>query len=318
MSRRAEPGDPRSTETVRWLAVSLPAPPPGEAILLVEALRALGARSVERDGDGLVAMFTPSTEPGDDNDGGGDVIHELIVDVGLAVRSSTSMGQVTPRWRWLEREEWTARWGAGHPARRVSDRLVVIVGDEVYAPAASTRVIRLEPSTAFGTAEHPTTRACLRLLDAAVADGDRVLDVGAGSGVLAIAAAALGASYALALESDAVACVSIRRNARSNGVGDRVRVREVSVGPETFDDDLEFDGIVANIGAAVLRPLIPALARAINGSGWIILSGMIPGERDGVLADARSIGLVPTDEAVEEGWWTVRLARNVGAGGPGL
>lgn len=298
----------------RWLALTLPAPTSGETLLLVEALRRLGARTVEREegrnsgpqGPRLLALFPAPADP-----------RRLSADVAIAVRASTSLGTVVPRWRWLDHDEWIARWGADHPARRVSDRLVIVVSESDAAEGASSaddRVIRLSPSIAFGTAEHPTTRACLRMLDAAVREGDRVLDVGAGSGVLAIAAVVLGAESATALEVDPIACAAARRNADSNAVGDRVDIREVAVGSGSLRGGATFEGVVANIGADVLRPLLPDLAAAVDTRGWLILSGAIPGERDGLVAAARVAGLEVMEEDVLEGWWTGRLAPASGAG----
>lgn len=316
----------------RWLAVTLPAPAPGEAILLVEALRRLGARTVEREVERvlewtgreghpagerrLLALFPEPADP-----------EGLVADIVVAVRASTSLGTVTPRWRWLEHDEWVARWGGGHPARRVSDRLAIVVGESGaargldgvdraiggYAANPGGQVIRLEPSSAFGTAEHPTTRACLRMLDGIVRDGDRVLDIGSGSGVLSIAAVLLGAVSAMALEADPVACAAARRNAALNGVSDPIEVLEVEVRPGSLRDRSPFDGIVANIGAEVLRPLLPDLVAALATHGWLILSGVTPRERDDLVASARGVGLAVAGADVLEGWWTGRFERVFGA-----
>lgn len=287
----------------RWLAVILPVPAPAEALLLVEALRALGARTVEREDDRLLALFPGPADP-----------QRLAADVAVAIRASTRLGGVTPRWRWLDHDEWVARWGGGHPARRVSDRLSVVVGGmTANAAGAGDRSIRLEPSAAFGTAEHPTTRACLRMLDPVVREGDRILDVGAGSGVLAIAAIVLGAASVAALEADPVACAAARRNAELNRVADRIDIRRVAVRPGSLRDGEQFDGVVANIGAAVLRPLLPDLAASLAPGAWLILSGVIPQERDDLIGAARAAGLDVTAEVEVEGWWTGRLGWVFGA-----
>lgn len=288
----------------RWLLLSLPAPPPGEAILLVEALRGLGARAVEREQGAVVAAFPPGADPA-----------ALVPRAEVAVRAATSLPGGFVHWRWLDRDEWMARWGRGQAPRRISERLVVVVGAEGGAPGGE-RVIRLEPSSAFGTAEHATTRSCLRMLDEVVEVGDRVLDVGSGSGVLAIAAAALGASSVLALEADPVACAAARRNVTLNGVDDRVDVRERTLVPGTLrgstGSSVGYDGIVANIGSEVLARLVPELAGALTGGGWLILSGVLPSERDALLAAARVAGLRAMAQEVEDSWWTGRLVRSPG------
>lgn len=187
----------------RWLLLSVAAPPPGEAFLLVDALRRLGARSVEREGARVVALFSPHAHA-----------EELAAEVGVAVRASTSLTDPAVTWRRLDRDAWAARLGPPPAPVRVGDL-----------------VIRLDPSTAFGTAEHPTTRSSLRLLEGLVARGDRVLDVGAGSAILSIAAVLLGARRADALEADPLACEAARRNVRLNDLAGRVRVRQTHVVP---------------------------------------------------------------------------------------
>ncbi len=277
----------------RMLLLTAPEPPSGEAILMVDALRRLGAHAVERESDGVGALFAPHDDP---------VL--LAAEAELAIRASTSLRAPIVRWRWLQPEEWLARRGV--------ESAVVRVGKSE---------IRLEPSTAFGTAEHATTRACLRLLEAMVEEGDHVLDVGAGSGILAIAALALGAGAAVALESDPLAVAAARRNARLNGVDDRIRtVRMEAVpgrirvaaggaaGGEGREREPGYDGIVANIGADVLRPLMGDLAAALAPDGWLVLSGILPSERTGLVEAARRAGLVVVEEVQEDGWWTGRLA----------
>ncbi len=287
--------DPDTPDVARMLLLTAPAPPRGEAILMVDALRRLGAHAVEREGSGVGAVFAAHDDPA-----------MLAAEAELAIRASTSLRSPVVRWRWLEREEWLARRGG--------EAAVVAVGEAA---------VRLEPSTAFGTAEHPTTRACLRLLEGAVEEGDRVLDVGSGSGILAIAAVALGASAALAIEADPLACAAARRNATLNGVEDRVRVVRMEVAPGRIrhaageaegrggpEGRYGHDGIVANIGADVLRPLMGDFVAALSPDGWVVLSGILPSERSGVVEAARAAGLVVVEEGREGGWWTGRLAVN--------
>ncbi|MGK7312957.1 MAG: 50S ribosomal protein L11 methyltransferase [Candidatus Longimicrobiales bacterium M2_2A_002] len=306
-----------------WLLLDIDAPPDGEIHLFVDALRRCGARSVEREGDRFVALFP---EPGS-----ADAIDRLTAEVESAVRASTSMADADVGWRRQSRSEWAARWRSEQAAARVSDRIIVApvgvplsgaegVGDgeeprrrtsgsaagsgPVPEVGADDIVVRLDPGVAFGTAEHATTRSCLALLDGRVRPGDRVLDVGAGSGILAIAAAHLGAGRVLALESDPVSCDAARRNVEANGVADRVEVEEREVTPGDLRKVGRFDGVVINIEARVAAPLVPRVPPALRPGGWLILSGVVGGERADALAAAEAVGLRLVEGRAERSWWT--------------
>lgn len=277
----------------RWLVLSLLAPPRGEEPLLVDALRRLGARQVERTGERFTAHFPPPPD-----------LRRLLADVEVAARASTSLPEAGTTWAWQSHEAWAAAWtGSGEP-RRVSRRIVIASPDHPPGEPPDAVVVRLEPAVAFGTATHPTTRACLRLLDQRVRAGDRLLDVGTGSGVLAIAAALLGAGRVLALEADPLACAAARANSRLNRTTDRVRVREVRVGPATLRRAGTFDGILANLEAGLLASLLPALAGALRPGGWLVVSGALEPERAALLAAALEAGLTAGPEDLEGAWWT--------------
>ena len=138
------------------------------------------------------------------------------------------LGQVypipEPVIRELAEEDWTVAWKQQYQLQRVGQRTVIVPAWEEYAPSPGEVAIRLEPGMAFGTGLHPTTRLCLRALETRLPEAGEVLDVGTGSGVLAIAAAKLGASSVLALDADAVAVAIARENVAMNGVSGRVAV----------------------------------------------------------------------------------------------
>ena len=125
-------------------------------------------------------------------------------------------------------------------------------------------VIMLDPGMAFGTAEHGTTRGCLRLLDGAVRDGDRVLDVGAGSGILSIAAAHLAAASVVAIEGDSLACEALAENLDRNGVSERVEVVEAWATHASLVARRPVSGIIANIEAGLLKPLFDSFFEALE------------------------------------------------------
>jgi ribosomal protein L11 methyltransferase len=282
----------------RWLLVSVPAPPRGEELLLIDALRRVGARSVEREGERFVGRIPAPPD-----------VAALLRDAERVVRASTSLHEPGLRWRWQDHHEWADHWTRGLPPRRVTDRIVVAPAGVDVDSRPDDIVIRLQPGAAFGTAEHPTTRMCLRFLDRLVRPGDRLADIGTGSGILAIAAARLGATHVLALEADPVACEDARTNVLAGGVADRVRVRELEVTAGRARRLGRFHGVAVNLQWDLLRPLLPALAHTLADDAWLIVAGLLVPERDPFLEAARASGLYPRDDMMEAGWWAGRLAR---------
>jgi ribosomal protein L11 methyltransferase len=207
-------------------------------------------------------------------------------------------------WSWQEQEDWESLWRKGLGPRRISERLVVAPSWDLPEVEPGDVLIVLDPGMAFGTAEHATTRGCLRLLERRVREGDRLADVGAGSGILSIAAARWGAGSVLALELDPISCEVARENVRSNGVEDRVRILEAEVRREDPIPGGGFHGIVANIQRSVLLPILPTFVNGLRTGGWIILSGILAEERDEVVARAAELRLALDAEDAEEEWWT--------------
>ncbi|MDE2640268.1 MAG: 50S ribosomal protein L11 methyltransferase, partial [Chloroflexota bacterium] len=132
-------------------------------------------------------------------------------------------------------------------------------------------VVDLEPGLAFGTGDHPTTRMALAALERTVHPGDRVLDFGTGSGVLACAAARLGAAAVLALDVDPQAVAAARRNVALNGL-DGVTVAQADAPPT---GGAPYDVAVANISAGVIVQVLPALLAAVRPGGRCLLGGII-------------------------------------------
>lgn len=301
-------------EGAGWLVCSMPLPGVGEAPLLADALRRLGARSVEREGGRVVALFPPT---GDDRD--------LNADVEIAVRVTAGAGPSGIEWSALDRRAWLERVGP-LPPRRIGPVVIAsaappdrdAVGVETLGEAVAP-VIHLEPSTAFGSGEHPTTRGCVRALGEAVRPGDRVADVGTGTGVLALAAALLGAGSVSAWESDPVSAAAARRNVALNDLADRVEVITGAMGSETRVGDENVaggthDGIVANLPGPTLRSLVSHLVGALVPGGWLITAGAVGSEPEAVRRAAQSAGVRLVGDGAEDGWWIGHFERL--AGGP--
>jgi len=173
--------------------------------------------------------------------------------------------------RWVEDTEWVDAWKQFFRPVRIG-RVVVSPSWRSVAPRPDDVVVQLDPGMAFGTGYHETTRLCLLALQERIKGGERVLDVGTGSGILAIASAKLGASEVVGLEIDPVAAEAARSNVRNAGLDAVVRVCEAD-SPRAFAG--EADVVVANIVAETIICLGDALAEKTRRGGTLIVSGVI-------------------------------------------
>jgi len=213
-------------------------------------------------------------------------------------------------WRWEQDQDWSIEWRRGLRPRRVGP-FVVTPSWCKPEPLPGDHVITLDPEMAFGTGEHATTRGALRLLAEAVAPGDHVLDVGSGSGILAIAAAMLGAGHVLAAEADGDALENAGDNLRRNGVAGRVELVHALVDPDFLRraGDGAFQVIVANVLSGVLRPLLTSFHSALAPGGRLILGGILQDEAGSMLAAASAARFALRTEDVEDEWWGALLTR---------
>ncbi|MFZ1325334.1 MAG: 50S ribosomal protein L11 methyltransferase [Candidatus Contendobacter sp.] len=174
--------------------------------------------------------------------------------------------QLTP----LEERDWVRAWLDHFHPMRFGQHLWVCPTDQPPPdPAAVT--LWLDPGLAFGTGTHPTTALCLEWLEGADLAGKTVLDYGCGSGILAIAAAKLGAHHIWAVDIDPQALLASDANAAENQVEDRIDLSS----PTALPMDLRFDVLVANILAGILVQLAAEFARRIKPGGWLVLSGIL-------------------------------------------
>jgi ribosomal protein L11 methyltransferase len=212
------------------------------------------------------------------------------------------------RTRLVHEADWADAWKAHFPVLRIGRRLVIRPTWRRHRRAADDVVLALDPGMAFGTGLHPTTRLCLAALERLADDGQlaggRVLDVGCGSGILAIAALKLGAATALGIDTDPIAVDATRANARRNGLARRLHAVEGSLPV----GDPPSDVVLANLIAGVLVPLAPSLCDAVRAGGTIVASGIfVDREREVVKAFARSDLAVTT--RIAEGDWVALVAR---------
>lgn len=287
-----------------WIVV-LEAPPRGRELEVAGALRHLGARALESRGDHVVARFPAMDRAAPER---------------LVARITAVGGVPVGAPRWQAYAEWRReRFAEAGGPRRIGRRFVVVPEHDAWPPQHRSLLapsdenvvpLRIVPGLAFGSADHPTTAACLTLLEDRAVAGARVLDVGAGTGVLAIAAAALGAGRVVAVEADPFAAHEAAENVRRNDVEDRVEVVARRLVAGTPPPGAPFDGVLANLEGEHLVPLLPILGGALHPGGWIVLAGLLVAERTRALAALAEAGV---DQVLEErtrgGWWSAALAR---------
>jgi ribosomal protein L11 methyltransferase len=202
--------------------------------------------------------------------------------------------------------DYTEAWRQGVRAHTVG--ALVIAPPWLAAEYEPLTTIVVEPATGFGTGEHETTRATLLLLQGVVRAGDTVIDAGCGSGVLAIAAARLGAARVAAIDNDSQAITNADDNVARNGVGTCVTVIEgdaLLLAPLLAPARV----IVANIIATVLIDFLPAADRALAPGGDVVVGGVLRTERDDFVREAARLGWRVAREQPEGEWWSGHLRR---------
>ena len=205
----------------------------------------------------------------------------------------------------VEEQNFATQWRKYYHPIPVTPRLAICPTWEEYTPGEGEKVIRLDPGLAFGTGTHDTTRLCLKLIDRYLKPGDRVLDVGCGSGILAISALLLGAEEARGCDIDPLAVKTAQENAQINGVEDRCRFVQADL---TQGLQGTFQLICANIVADVIIKLLPDVPRYLAAGGVFIASGIVDIRKGDVLQALESQGFA-VETVEEEGGWVCLAAR---------
>jgi len=253
------------------------------------ALFEAGAQGVHEDGGSLVTHFPPQTDLAR--------VHAIV-----SQADEHAVVEMAP----VPDIDWSEAWKARIVAHELG--ALTVAPPWLATEMDPARTIIIDPGMAFGTGDHATTRGVVRLLPGVIRTGDVVADLGAGSAVLAIAAAKLGALRVYAIELDADAIADAEENVARNGVADRVHVFEGDaaaflpmIGPLRV--------VLANIISSVLVELLPIVASNLSADGAVIISGILREERTPMLEVLSATGWRVVEEDAEDIWWSASIAR---------
>ena len=213
------------------------------------------------------------------------------------------------RFRRLPPEDFATSWRKSWKPLRVGS-LAIVPPDWRGTLRAGDRRLLLEPGGAFGTGRHPTTRGCLRAIQAHVRRGERVLDAGCGSGILAVASVLCGATSALGFDNDATALPYANELALQNGVAGACEFRAGAF-DVLGESDRDFDGCLANIYADLIQAHARDLAERLRPGGWFAFSGCVSSKREATLAAIAGAGLELRELATRGRWDTFSGVRPI-------
>lgn len=229
-------------------------------------------------------------------------------------------GEPTYELKEVDDEDWANAWKQYFKPLRITDRLTIKPTWEEYTPGPDELILELDPGMAFGTGTHATTALCLKTLERVIQGGEDVIDVGTGSGVLAIAAAKLGAGRVLALDLDPVSVSSATENAKLNGLERQITVklsdllqvinehRASGASEGTLGVKLPVQVVVANILAEIILMFVDDVYEVLESGGTYIVSGIIKAKKASVEEALTAAGFIIT-ERHEEQDWVVLVAR---------
>ncbi|MDQ0493135.1 ribosomal protein L11 methyltransferase [Paenibacillus brasilensis] len=218
-------------------------------------------------------------------------------------------GEVRYELKTVNEDDWANAWKQYFKPLRVSDHLTIKPTWEDYEPASEDeKIIELDPGMAFGTGTHPTTSLCLRTLESVIKGGEEVIDVGTGSGILAIGAVKLGAKHVLALDLDPVAVSSARENTRLNGLEEHITIKEsdllsvLNASDPTLGIQLPVKLVVANILAEIILLFIDDVYKALEPGGVYIASGIWKNKEEVVETALKTAGFEIAEIRRDEDW----------------
>lgn len=208
-----------------------------------------------------------------------------------------------------DEEDYQNSWKKYLFTEKVSERFVVKPTWREYEPKEDELIIELDPGRAFGTGSHPTTSLCLKLMEENIKEGDSVIDVGTGSGILMIAADRLGASEVYGTDIDELAVESAKENLELNGISeDRAKVYLGNL--VSVVNGKKFDVVVANILADVLLILLNDISKVVKKDGLVIFSGIIDEKCELLKREVEALGMEILEVKADKEWRAMLIKAN--------
>lgn len=206
----------------------------------------------------------------------------------------------------VQDKNWNEEWEKNLKIIKVSDKIIIKPSFKEYESKSNEIVITIDPKMSFGTGEHSTTKLSLQALEKYIKPDYKVLDIGTGTGILAIASIKLGASYALGIDNDEWSIENSMENIKRNNVEDKI---EIELNEISNIDKNKFDLIIANIQKNILMEIANEIKRKCKENGFIILSGLLKDDQNDIQSKYENIGFEFIEQkSLEE--WIVMIFQN--------
>lgn len=202
----------------------------------------------------------------------------------------------------FEDKNWNEEWEKSIKVIEVSDKIVIKPSFREYEQKPDQLVITIDPKMSFGTGEHQTTKLVLQILEKEITPGIRVLDIGTGTGILAIAAVKLGASNAIGIDNDEWCFLNAKENLELNDVTDKI---EIKLGEMNSLQPEQFDLVCANINKNILLDIAPEVFKFTKNSGKLILSGLLIQDEKDITEHYKATGFNPLKTVKLDEWISI-------------
>lgn len=250
-----------------------------------------------------------------DNNQGKDMllaVRSMLAEVKSA-DTDNSYGRLVAELSSIREEDWANNWKQYFKPLKVGEKLIIKPSWEECTDTGNRKILEIDPASSFGTGQHHTTRLCLELLEKSLSQGDRILDMGCGSGILSIGAMLLGAENAVAVDIDENAAATAAENAAKNNIpAEKYTTYFGNILNDTIlagKIDSQYDIITANIVADVLIAMKDHFVRYIRKNGILIVSGIITERMDEVIDAISSVGFEMLEVNTKEGWAAVKFIK---------